>query len=89
MRAYINREFLWSDTSAIYVLTVYTEGLACNNFDKKTIYNVRRHNKYTWYVLKKSVGEEGELNSTNQLSFYRVRMITVHDGYMSCSCDGV
>ena len=41
-------------------LAVYTEGIACNNFDTKNVYNVMRHDKDTWYVLTKSVGEEGE-----------------------------
>ena len=51
------------------VLTVYTEGLACSNFDKKIIYNVRRHNRYAEYVLRKSAGEEGEPTSTKKLFF--------------------
>ena len=46
MTSLINTENLWSDLLTKDVLTVYTEGLACNNFDKKIIYNVRRHEKY-------------------------------------------
>ena len=41
------------------------------------------------YVLKKVAGEESELISTNQLFFDRRRTITIHDGYMPCSCGGV
>ena len=89
MASLINTENLWSDSLTNDVLIVYTEGLACNNFDKKTIYNVKRHKKYTWYVLKKSAAEECEPASTNQLSFDRVCMIIIHDGYMSCSCGSV
>ena len=36
--------------------------------------------------LKKSVGEEGEPTSINELLVDRVRMITMHDCYMSFSC---
>ena len=69
MASLINTENLWSDLLIKDVLTVYAEGLACNNFDTNTIYNVRHHDTCTWYVLKKSAGEEGEPNSTNQLFF--------------------
>ena len=63
----INTETLWSDSLTKDVLTVYAKCLVCTNFDKKTIYNVRHHNKYSWYVLKKVAGEESELSSKNQL----------------------
>ena len=43
----INTENLWADSLTKDVLTVYAEGLASNYFDKKTIYTVRRHAKYT------------------------------------------
>ena len=69
MPSLINTENLWSESLIKDVLTVYAESLACNNFDKKTIYNVRRHGKYTRYVLKKVAGEESELTSINQLFF--------------------
>ena len=82
----INTYNLWSDSLTEDVLTVYAEDLVCNFFDKKTIYNVSCHKIYMLYVLKKSAGEEGEPTSTNQLFFDRVRMIIIHDGYMSCSC---
>ena len=55
-----------------YVLIVYAEGLACNNFDKKTIYNVMGYDKDTCYVLKKSADEKGKPNSTNRLFFCQV-----------------
>ena len=46
--------------------------------------------KDTCYVLKKIVGEEGESNSTNQLFFDQVCLISIsNDGYMSCSCGGI
>ena len=61
----INTENLWSESLTKEVLTVYAEGIACDNFDKKTVYNVRRHDKYTWYVLKKVAGQESELSSKN------------------------
>ena len=67
MSSLINAENLWSESLTKDVLIVYAEGLTCNNFDKKTNYNIRRHDKYTWYVLKKLAGEESELISKNQL----------------------
>ena len=51
------------------VLIVYAEGLACQNLDKKKMYDVRRHDKDSCCVLKKSAGEEGEPTSTNQPFF--------------------
>ena len=59
----IKKENLLSDSLTKDVLTVYAEGLACNNFDRKKFCNGRRHDKDTWYILKKSVGEEDEPNS--------------------------
>ena len=66
MASLISTESFWSDSLTKYTLIVYVEGIVCNNFDKKIIYNVRRHNKYTWCVLKKLAGDEGEPASTNQ-----------------------
>ena len=42
---------LWSDSLTKDDLIFYVEGLVYNNFDKQKIYNVRRHDKYTWYGL--------------------------------------
>ena len=53
MKFLINRENLWSDSLTKDNLTVYAEGLACNNFNKNIFYNLRRLAKDTWYVLKK------------------------------------
>ena len=89
MASLINTDNLWSDSLTKDVLTDYAEGLACNNFDTKTIYNTRRHKKYTWYVLKKAAGEEGVQTSKNQQFFDQICMITIHDDYMSCICDNV
>ena len=67
MASLINIENLWSDSLTKHVLTVYAEGLAYINVDKNLIYNLMRHNNYTWYILEKLADEEGELTSTNQL----------------------
>ena len=69
MGSYIKREDLWSESLTKDNLTVYAEGLACNNFDKKKFYNSRRYEKDTLYAPQKSAGEIGEPNSTNQLFF--------------------
>ena len=52
MASLINTDNLWSGLSTKDVLTVYFEGLAHNNFNTKATYNVRRHARDTWYVLK-------------------------------------
>ena len=85
----INKENLWSESLTKDILTVYDVGIVCNNFDKKEFYNVMRSATDTSYVLKKSVGEVGEPTSINQLFFDEVSMISIHDGYISCSFGGV
>ena len=81
---------MWSDSLTKDFLTIYAEGLAYNNFDKRTFYNVRRYTKDTCFVFKKSAGEVGALNSTNQLIFDRACLISIsRDGYMSFSGGGV
>ena len=45
--SYINRENLWLDALTKDILTVYDEGLACNNFDKNKLPNIRRYAKDT------------------------------------------
>ena len=32
-------------------VTTYAEGLACNNFDKRNLYNTQRNDCNTWWVL--------------------------------------
>ena len=70
----INTDNLWSDSLTKDVLKAYAEGLVCNNFDKKTIYNVRRHDEYAWYVLNKAAGDESELISINCFLIEYVRL---------------
>ena len=50
----MNKNKLWSDSLTKKILTTYAEGLACDNFDKRTLYNVWRNDVNTWWVLKKN-----------------------------------
>ena len=49
----MNKYKLWSDSNTKNDLTTYAEGLACDNFDNRKIYNVWRNDANTWWVLKK------------------------------------
>ena len=49
----MNKNKLWSDSLTKNSLSTYAEGLACNNFDKRTLYNIWRNDENTWWVLKK------------------------------------
>ena len=43
----MNKYKLWSDSLTKNSLTTYAEGLACDNFDKRTLYNVWRNDANT------------------------------------------
>ena len=50
----MNKHELWSDSLTKYDIMTYPEGLACDNFDKRTLYNILRNDANTWWVLKNS-----------------------------------
>ena len=60
MGSYINKDNLCSESLIKDVLTVYSEGLACNNVHKRKLYKARRYAKDKWCALKQSAGEIGE-----------------------------
>ena len=69
----------------------YAEGLACDNFDKQTLYNIWMHDQNTWWVLKKTAGtiECASYDSTKLLCD-RVKIVTIDsEGFMSYSCGKV
>ena len=78
---------LWSNSRTKDILTEYAEGLACNNFDRQTLYHVRQICQFKWMVIyKKSISGFPEKKSS-ALSFQRVRTVTIDtDGYMTCTC---
>ena len=78
---------LWSNSRTKEILTEYAEGLACNNFDRRTLYHVRQICQFKWMVIyKKSISGFPEKKSS-ALSFQRVRTVTIDtDGYMTCTC---
>ena len=67
----MNNNKLWSDSLTKNSLTTYAEGLACDNFDKRTIYNVWRNDVNTWWVLKKQQVLL-QLRHMNQLKCYMI-----------------
>ena len=57
MAGKIDKDNLWSDYLTKNILTTYAEGLACKNFGKIELYNVRRYASDTWWVLKDVAGK--------------------------------
>ena len=49
----MNKNKLWSDLLTKNNLTTYAEGLACNNFNKRMLYNIWRNDPSTLWALKK------------------------------------
>ena len=91
MATIINKDNLWSNSLTRNQLTTYAEGLACKNFDQRTLYNVRRYNLKMWLVLKKEAGTKPpSLDESQKLYYDRVRTVCIDpEGYMSCSCGKV
>ena len=69
MVSYISREKLWPDALTEDVLTVYAEGLACNNFDTRKFSMLDIMRKIHGTLFKNSAGEVGDPNRTSQLIF--------------------
>ena len=70
-------------------LTVpYTEGLICDNVDKREYYNVHRTTEFCWYVLNKQAGTiQPNDDIANNIKFDRVRILLLDDNqFMSCRC---
>ena len=68
-------------------LTDYAEGIACNNFDTRKNYNVRRIDTNKWFVLANNVGKRRKLHDDEVKKYDRVRKVFIDsEGYMSCSC---
>lgn len=82
----MNETKLWTQSLTKDILTTYAEGLACATFDQHINYNVIRLANDKWYVMHKDVGKHRVFNSTEPLEFDRLRIVTITNGYMSCTC---
>ena len=87
----MNKYKLWSDSKTKNALTTYAEGLACDNFDNRKIYNVWRNDANSWWVLKKTAGTIAMVSyESSKILYDRVRIVNIDcDGFMSCSCGKV
>ena len=59
------------------ILTDYAEGIACNNFDIRHNYHVRRIATNTWFVLSKKTGNIQKLDNKQVKSYDRVRKVLI------------
>ena len=87
----MNKYKLWSDSQTKNALTTYAEGLACDNFDNRKIYNVWRNDANSWWVMKKTAGTSAMVSyESSEILYDRVRIVNIDcDGFMSCSCGKV
>ena len=87
----MNKNKLWSDSLTKNSRSTYAEGLACNNFDKRTLYNIWRNDENTWWVLKKVAGTMACASYDScKILYDRVRIVCIDsEGFMSCSCGKV
>ena len=53
----MNKNKLWLDSLTKNYLTTYDKCLACDSFDKQTLYDILKNDSKTWWVLKKMQGQ--------------------------------
>ena len=87
----MNKNKLWSNSLTKNYLTTYVEGLACDNFDKRTLYNIWSNDQNIWWVLKEPAGTmEYASYDSSKLLYDRVRIVSIDcEGFMSFSCGKV
>ena len=74
----MNKNKLWSDSLTKNALTAYAEGLACDNFDKRTLYNVWRNDANTWWVLKTAAGTIAYASyDSSKIVYDSVRIVSI------------
>jgi len=83
----------WTTSMTSKYLTSYMEGIACKNFDSRTMYHVVYVGNKRWYVMRKQImdqfkGKTSPSNSEFEHTKYdRVYCVSVdEDGYMTCAC---
>ena len=73
MASEINTHNLWSNSNEKDVLTPYSEGLACDNFDNNHYCNMYRNTSVFWFVLNKDVSYSSIIvDSESTIRFYGV-----------------
>ena len=84
----ISTDNLWSNSLSKNKLTVYTEGLACNNFDQRRISNTRRYIYDVCFFLKKEVYLLYHvLHWIQKTKYDRVRVVAIDsEGSMPGAC---
>ena len=85
----MNTDKIWSDSLTKNYLTKYAEGLAVVQYDKHCCYYSRRSNQYAWLVINKDVDKNSTVHNEDNnetIKFHRVRTVTIHQDYMTCSC---
>lgn len=84
----LNSTILWSQSNTAKYLTPYAEGIACKLYDRKSSYLVYQVSSNEWSIIHRSCIHSNEDKECNNAptKFSRVRTVTIHDGYISCSC---
>ena len=85
----INYTKTWSNSLTKDYLTDYAEGISCNNFDRRSKYCRRYTGDKKWLVSYSHLFDDDYPSSpinNKTTKFTRVRLVSVEDGYMTCSC---